>query len=824
MICYRFSVREVAEFCWRRGDYRYPDQPLKPSAKQGQAIHQFLQAQQKDRDEHYQAEVAVSHESLHTHGGEPYRLILRGRIDSLVIQAGNWLVEEIKTTYYSEQELPEDQFQLHLAQAKLYAAMLLATDLSGGDVLQPDAAPNTETYIKTIELRVTYWHLAGEYRYDKACRETPASLQQFLRETIKAFTAWLDRYHEHRLARQRFLEALQFPFQGYREGQRTLAGACYHQAKAGSSLLIHAATGIGKSVSTLFGSLKAMAENHGEQIWYLTAKTSGQSAALQAVKQLQDTGEATSANTPESALKCLSISSQQRACFCEPGAEIHNILCEWEIGFHDRKRAAMAEAYAQNHINLPCLQRIGKEYRVCPYHLCEELLPWVDVVIADFNYVFSLTARNARFLETRMRDINLLVDEAHNLPGRCRESYQASLTQDALHELAKSLKGQPVAKALRKLSRELQHTAADAAEKPAALFKALQQLKEQLELPELSQGQLFAEDKTLQLKITINQWLRLEKYCEAGLGEQNGQPFSLKKRHNTLMLECNNPAVVIEDLSRGFRSRVLFSGSLLPIEHFATQCIVPAENTDNTQPPHLILESPFPRERLKILLGPLAMGYQERDTSLPQALDYIAALYRQQPGLYLVCAPSYTVLNSLEQQLQQQPLSLPVVCQSAASSSATDHQALSSLRDGLAFVVLGGSFAEGVEWPPGVLKGVVILGNGMPGPSTEQKRLQRYYEQAFHRHARPGHVVTNPGFDHAFLFPGLNRVIQTAGRIQRTPEDAGIVLLLDRRFRQPHYQHYLPSHWACETINTPAELASVCEVFWHRIASSAVTS
>ena len=780
---YSFAVRDIAEFCWRRGDYRFSDQAARPTAKQGQAVHRFLQNKRNEQNPGYQSEVPVATDLMRLADSLPYQLRIRGRIDSLWHTGNAAVIEEIKTTYYQESELPPDQYQVHLAQARLYAALHL----------REHRAPEDSSHIQII---VTYWHLSRETSYQKSQTETPGSLLNFLDHTLSLFGQWLDLVHLHRCARQAFLSQLDFPFNAYRAGQKALAGACYHQARHSGSLLVHAATGIGKSVSTLFGCLKALAEDFGEQIWYLTAKHSGQQAALQAVSQIQQQGRD---------LKCLNLCSQQRICFCRRDSghdEALDTPCDWEQGFHDRKPAALSALFAQPLVDQEQLLSVAREHRVCPHHLAQELLPWTDIVIADFNYVFGFTVRNQNYLERHQKRINLMVDEAHNLPNRSRDNFSANLTAELLDGAQQALKQQkhPAARAVAALEKAVRSLASDPQDYPTRLIDRIQQTRDALETPSEHQVELFTADAVMDLKIQLNQWLRLAGYCESGLGEQQGQPFSLKKKRGALALCCNNPAVVIEDLSRRCRSRVFFSGSLLPAAYFQTQLCRDAQ--------HLVLPSPFPRERLRILLGPLAMGYQHRRAALPEALNYILTLYRQQPGLYLVCAPSYEILGLLEDELEAAAWDIPVVFQ----SSLKEGENLAQMTLGIAFVVLGGSFAEGVEWPPGTLKGIVILGNGMPGPTREQKRLQAYFENI--SDLPPAHT----GFDYAFLFPGLNRIIQTAGRIQRTEQDAGIVLLLDKRFRQSRYQQHLPGHWHYEIIDSPQQLQVSCQQFWEQVS------
>lgn len=799
---YTCSVKEIAEFCWRSGDYSYSDAPS-TTAAQGQDIHRFLQAKRKQSITGYQAEVPVSKTETQAHDSGSYLLQIKGRIDSLWQTDRGWVFEEIKSTLQTESELSDSQHQVHLAQAKLYAWLWTNEYFpeTGNKTIASDHSD------LPITVRVTYWHLLQRTSFIKTYTFSRADLADFYHETLRRFTNWLDRVDQHRLARQQFIHALEFPFSGFREGQKALAGACYHTMKAAGCTFIHAATGIGKSISSLFGSLKSLAETDVESIWYLTAKTSGQQAVIQALEQLLQQGNS---------LKCLLMTSQEKICFCHKDLQTTaaSELCQWQQGFYDRKQAAMDEAYTHSLLTIEVVQTIADRHQVCPHHLMQLMAPWVDVVVADFNYVFSFTVRNQSLLEKPGNKLALLVDESHNLPARCRDLYQAQLSDEQLNLMLNLVNatGSPCYRALQQLKRELGKITTPVHEFPEAFFVAISQAKDHLDQWTQQHELLFSSDEVVNFKACLNQWQRLSKFCEVGLGETQGQAFSLSKHQQQITLECNNPAAVVQQLTAPFASRVYFSGSLLPLEYFQQQLCLPAESNLK----QAVFETPFPHHHLKILLANLDTRFAQRESSIPAALSYIKQLYQQHPGFYLVCVSSYSYLQQVMDQLQQtrdqfnpNDRQIPLLFQQANTDLQTQQHFKNQLRQmeqGIAFVIMGGSFAEGVEWPAGRLKGVVVMGSGMPSLSRQQKRLQTYYER-----------TSRQGFEFAYLYPAVNRIVQTVGRIQRGDTDAGVVLLLDQRFRQHRYRRLFPRTWQYQTINSEAELAAACDQFWQQL-------
>ena len=351
---YAFSIKEIAEFCWRTGDFQRNESTREyptVTAKQGQQAHQRLQNQNKHQYENYQPEVSVRYSDWLEHPLGDYQLILRGRADAVWGNTNHRCIEEIKTTYASPDTLSEAQHQLHLAQAKLYAYLLCVDQNSSLEIpLQ-----------QSIQIQITYWQLDKEQQFERRYDFEQAQLTLFFQQTLEKFCQWLQLFHSHRLARQQLIDNLQFPFVKYRPGQKEFAATCYRTSRNKGTALTHAATGIGKSIASLFGTIKALADTPIEQIWYLTAKTSGKQAVDQALQILQQQG---------TSIKVLHLYNQSHSCFCDPKVsdELENNLapCQWQQGYYDRKQEAMEALFVQTVIDLDNLKNVADCYQICP--------------------------------------------------------------------------------------------------------------------------------------------------------------------------------------------------------------------------------------------------------------------------------------------------------------------------------------------------------------------------------------------------------------------------------------------------------------------------
>ncbi|MCG8669863.1 MAG: hypothetical protein MI867_10660, partial [Pseudomonadales bacterium] len=451
-----------------------------------------------------------------------------------------------------------------------------------------------------VNIILTYWHLGSSRKYEKSETLNYHELKAYSQGILDKFLEWIDIIHAHRLARDKSIAGLEFPFTTYREGQKGLAGACYKAVEQRRTTFIHAATGIGKSIGTLFGTLKAIPDSPIEHIWYLTAKTSGKSAINQAVNHLTEQG---------CQLKVLHLYNRGSSCFCDPPSFLDNNQldqedispCEWSARFYSQWHAAMKALLEHAIIDLSLLQAVANEYQICPYQLAHAMIPWVDIVVADFNFVFSHTNRNNQFIDNRGKSVALLVDEAHNLANRCRELYKASLRNHDLQLLTSLIDSASpkIKRSINQLKKIIQQANHDQKDSPNDLISQLEATKSALEEWQQQQAQLFPSPELLEFKININQWLRLSRYLESGLGASQGAHFSLFKSKANLELLNNCPAPVIDDLIKNFRSCVYFSGSLLPIAYFIEQLTLQSQQDCTT----LVIESPFSPDHLDIYIG-----------------------------------------------------------------------------------------------------------------------------------------------------------------------------------------------------------------------------
>ena len=526
-------------------------------------------------------------------------------------------------------------------------------------------------------------------------------------------------------------------------------------------------------------------------------------------------------------LKVLHLYNRGSSCFCDTSTMIDKSQqtledtesCEWSTRFYSHWHEAMKSLFKHAIIDLALLQTIAKDYQICPYQLAHAMVPWVDIVVADFNFVFSHTNRHNTFIDNRGRSVALLIDEAHNLANRCRELYQVSLRQQDLQLIASLLDTTPskVKRTISQLKKAIAATKHNQHDSPAKLIDQLEITKATIDEWQQQQAQLFPAPELLEFKINVNQWLRLSRYLESRMGADHGAHFSLLKHGGSLQLVNNCPAPVIDDLTKSFRSCVYFSGSLLPIAYFCEQLTLQSQEDYTT----LVIESPFSPDHLDVYISRLAMNYNQRETAIPAAIEHIECLYQTHDGLYLVCVSSYQFLQQVKNHWVEVCPDIPSLFQPDTREQTnlpeqSGHyedflRQLQQFEKGVAFVIMGGRYAEGIEWPAGQLKGVIILGSGMPSPSDTQKRLQTYFENKTYQSDQH-----HSGFEFAYLFPAINRLIQTAGRIQRREQDTGIVLIMDARYRQPSYQRYFPRLWQPKSIDSPQQLKTCSQAFWQK--------
>ena len=768
------SVREMVEFVLRtgdlggRGDFFAPTRML-----EGTRGHQKIQ---KLRPEGYQAEVRLKHE-IRT---PEFVLTIHGRADGVLDTTDRLLIEEIKTVLGGWRKSADP---LHWAQAKIYAYIF--------------AAKNNRAI---AEIQLTYLELESgeitEFR-ETFCFE---ELRQFFEEVTEVYVEWASRQHQWLAQRDQSIAKLAFPHTEYRHGQRELAVAAYRAMANGTKLFAEAPTGIGKTVAVLFPAIKALGEGHVEKVFFLTAKTTARAIAEEATKLMRASGLR---------LRTLTLTAKDKICF-NNGQPCEVQFCPFAIGYYDRIKGAISDALREESLTQTEIEAIARRHNVCPFELSLDVSLWVDLIICDYNYVFDPTVSLKRFFSDEGGDYVFLVDEAHNLVDRAREMFSAELDFAEICAVEKAIVGttNEAAKPLRKLQK---------------LFRQHCESKDDQTEPIVVQRELPADllPPIRAFCKAAEQWLALNVQTElrAGLLQFYFRCLGFSRtaelydeRYATLFdttrerlrLFCLDPARGIQSgLERG-KAAIFFSATLRPMDYYRE--ILGGELGDAT----LQLQSPFAEENLCVLLHDrVRADLRGRDSSYGEVARSIGALVQSRPGNYLVFFPSYKYLEAVREQFQVEQPFIPVLSQRPSmpeSERKTFVAAFQSdeTRPLVGFAVMGGIFGEGIDLVGNRLVGAVIVGVGLPQLCVERNLIRGYFEEK-----------NGLGFEYAYVFPGMNRVIQAAGRVIRSENDRGVVLLMDNRFAQARYRELLPRFWSVGYVRNAEEITQRAQEFWN---------
>ncbi|MDA0426346.1 ATP-dependent DNA helicase [Stutzerimonas frequens] len=750
---YRVAVRALCEFTAKVGDLDLRFTPS-PTALEGIAGHAQVTARRGDG---YEREIALE--------GQYGQLSVRGRADGYD-PARNRL-EEIKTFRGDLERQPANHRQLHWAQAKIYGWLLCQT-----------------RGLDELELALVYFDVTSHKETLFVERHTAAQLRVFFEAQCQAFIDWAAQEMAHRAARDQALSALRFPHDEFRTGQRQLAEAVYKAACTGTTLMAQAPTGIGKTLGTLFPQLKAFPGQRLDKLFFLAAKTSGRRLALDALQTLQ--------RNANHGLRVLELVAREKTCE-HPDKACHGESCPLARGFYDRLPAARAGALGQALLDQAALREVALAHQVCPYYLSQELARWADVVIGDYNYYFDSSALLHGLTLANDWRICLLVDEAHNLLDRARGMYSAELDQRAFAGLgskAPALLKRPLGRVQRcwnDLHREQLADYQVEPELPLKLLGALQQAVSAI--TDYLGEQPAGLDAELQ-----RAYFDAMHFCRVAelFGEHSLFDISLlpatarnKARRSILCLRNVVPAPFLAPRLAQARSSVLFSATLSPRRFHADMLGLPAASA------WIDVESPFQSRQLRVCLAEhVSTRYQHRQASLGAVVELIASQYRERPGNYLAFFSSFDYLQQVAALLREQCPDVPFWEQTRGMQEAARNAFLDRFTEhseGIGFAVLGGAFAEGIDLPGRRLIGAFVATLGLPQVNPVNEQFKIRLDELFGR----GH-----GYDYTYLYPGLQKVVQAAGRVIRTQQDEGVVHLIDDRFGRPQVRRLLPGWWA----------------------------
>ncbi len=806
----RISVRDLVEFVMRGGDIdnRRLSGAEKEAMQAGSRIHRKIQ---HGKGGSYHAEVVMKY----TVDEGEFVISLEGRADGVIIEDDGVTIDEIKGVYLDIDRLTEP-VKVHLAQAMCYGYMYCA-----------------DQGLSDITVQVTYCNLETEnirifeqvYTFDE--------LSVWFDGLIHEYVKWARYLYEHAISRDISLRGLEFPYV-YREGQKELAVSVYKAIARKRNLFIQAPTGVGKTLSVVYPGLKAMGEGLTEKIFYLTARTITRSVAEETFSILKDRGMH---------LKSVTITAKEKLCFLEkPSCNPDD--CPYAKGHFDRVNDAVWDLlHREFGITRELILRYAEEYRVCPFEFCLDVSSWVDAVICDYNYVFDPDVRLKRYFSDGVEGEYLfLVDEAHNLVSRAREMYSAPLVKEDVLQAKRLLAGKSpkacryldrVNKLLLAMKRETEGYVVH--EEINALAVLLNSLYGEME-NFLDDNRQF-EDRELvldfyfELRSFLMVYDRLdEAYTIYSEILPDGR-FMVK-------LFCMNPAGNLKECLEKGRSTIFFSATLLPVNYYKELL------SGNLEDYAVYAESPFPREnRLLLVADDVSSRYTRRNKrEFEKVADYIRAAVCGKKGNYMVFFPSYAYLNEVvtvweekEREAAQTETGgaesfsgnsgnadgktsfgdvrqwmepVTVVCQDSRMNEAQKEEFLRMFEEEreeslAAFCVMGGVFSEGIDLKEERLIGAIVVGAGLPMVCTEQELLKAYFDRQEKR-----------GFDYAYQYPGMNKVQQAAGRVIRTMEDRGVILLLDDRFLRDEYQALFPREWRPFSVVNRKNVGRAIGEFW----------
>ncbi|BBM03486.1 ATP-dependent DNA helicase [Microbulbifer sp. GL-2] len=672
------------------------------------------------------------------------------------------------------------------------------------------------------------WHNLKEKKsYPEQQEFTWKALEQFTLTALANYIQWHRQWKAHRRQVIASARALTFPFPDYRQGQRQLAVATYRCLRDGGELVTEAPTGIGKTISTLFPAIKALGEGQLEQLVYLTAKNSGRQVVKETLTSLHNKGLK---------LSLLEIQARDKTCACNLGlcSRDEGGVCPRTRGFFDRLPQARAQLLGSPLITPQVLAEAADEFELCPFELSLQMLPWADLVVCDFNYVFDPLVRLSALRDHSLRRA-LLVDEAHNLSSRAREMYSVTLSREETRRAAASCKGSrpQLQRSIQALSRAIDRwvkqlkisetptvsgvqfskenaevwvtSLATTENRPATVSRAAHKVL--LTVSELwGKSQLPPEE--------INEWLKsVYRYVciEQDLSEKHqaltrvydsGTPW----QEQQLKLLCLNAASYLRQIFRQFHGVILFSATLRPADYIFQQLGV-----DNSAP-YLKLPSPFLPSQQGVFLCPYVdTRYKSRNQATENLVEIIARTYRGHPGNYLVFFPSYKFLQQVAVAFEQTFPDVNLLHQEPEANDSQRAEFLAAFNEGsctLGFAIMGGVFGEGVDFVGGKLIGTIIVGTGLPLVNEEQELVRRAFDPEFQN-------TIGTGFDVAYRYPGLTRVLQAAGRVIRSESDRGVIVLADYRFTDRFYQALYPEHWSLEVCSDGTVLSESLKTFWN---------
>ena len=773
----KISIRNLVEFIMRHGsiDNRYTSSI---KAIEGIRGHQRVQ---KSYGDNYTAEVPLKYTLTY----EDLEIMVEGRADGILIEDEKTIIDEIKTTTKDLLLIDENTNPLHWAQAKCYGYIY-----------------SMQNELDNIDIQITYYNIDTKSTRILRQNYTLNELEEFFFWLIDEYKTWAQLENNWVNKRNESIKKLKFPFENYRPGQRELAVRVYKSITDSKKCFAQAPTGTGKTISTIFPAIKAMGEDKTSKIFYLTAKTITREVAQNTISLMRK---------KDLNLKAVTITAKEKICKMDE-VNCNPEYCPYANGYFDRINNSLKDILAKyNDYSKDNIEKISEEYMLCPFELSLDLTNLSDVIICDYNYVFDPRVYLKRFFDTKTTDYTFLIDEAHNLVDRAREMYSATLNEEKFVKVKKLISKKD--KRITRVIKEIQSYFEDKLEDLTTLDENdLVESEAPLELCEILSSFIKFVDEYLARTNEENEELMdlyFDVYSFLSISDFYDKNYTTiyTKTFNgmTIKIYCVNPQKVIEEKMKKAKSNIIFSATLIPMDYFMKMYSYDEEDFI------INLKSPFDVKNRLLMIGDnVATTYNKRFETSEDIASYIANCVQAKKGNYMVFFPSYKYMDLVFDKMKENYPNINTSIQESNMSEEEKEEFLSMFDEDnkethVGFCVLGGHFSEGIDLTNDKLIGVIIVGVGMPQIGIERDIIKDHMKDS------------NKGFDYAYVYPGMIKVLQAAGRCIRTDDDKGVILLLDNRYSQRRYQSLFPYEWYPNfRVRKSDDVKTLCEEFWNK--------
>ncbi|MDF2925690.1 MAG: ATP-dependent helicase [Paenibacillaceae bacterium] len=758
-------VRELAEYAHRSGSIEAGFRSAAPLAE-GVRIHKAVQEGYQEPD---QKEVPLAGELVH----QELLFRVEGRCDGLRFEDNQVVIEEIKSTSGSL-SLLDGGHEVHWSQALCYAYLYAKRES-----------------LTQMRIRLLYVQAQTGEQRSLVRDEDMGMLERHMSRLLESYAPYARLQYAHREARVQSARELAFPFGQYRAGQRHLAGAVYKSVAEGRKLFARAPTGTGKTVSTLFPAVKAVGEGHLEKLFYVTARTTTRAACEEALALMERKGLV---------LRSVTLTAKEKICFLDE-VRCGKETCPYADGYYDRINETLLDLLGhETAVTRKTVERYARKHHVCPFELSLDAAYAADAVIGDYNYVFDPRISLKRLWEEDKKKTAVLVDEAHNLPDRAREMYSAELFKQPFLQLQRACKGHnkelsAAAKGVNAFFIALRKSL------PAHRMLVLPGLPPEL-LPLLAEfaalaeeelasgrsagpGSPVAEDPAVLQQLLPDTYFAVQTFIRiAGYYDERYTVYCVEDHTGIrLKLFCLDPSVLLRKMGKGYRSHIFFSATLSPLRFYRE--LLGGDDEDYS----VSIPSPFRKEQLSVKLSPLSVRYRDREASAGPVATLLHSLTGERRGNALVFFSSYEYMKDVYERFVDRETDYKILVQHTGMDELQRDGFLAEFQAGLerpvlGFAVLGGIFSEGIDLTGERLTTVAVVGVGLPQVGLERNLIRDYYN-----------ATDRNGFDYAYVYPGINKVLQAGGRLIRTEQDSGTLLLVDDRFGSAAYQQLLPDEW-----------------------------